>query len=231
MWSRMPAPSLVHGSHPAAPRWARRRKISTPFVTTSWVGGRRRSATKPSPQASRSSDGSYMPRAGGRPIVGSSVQKVDATRQLVRATDLPAQTRKAKVSFEDSPVASSLLLSSRLPSSPLVSPRSANAIHRPDAPNAPPIGLCGRRDRSPRSGSRAPSGRRIELLLAWNLGGARAGDRRDIGLGHGRHASRRPPSLSAFGHGGTRGADRPPGERPDRAPRSRRAGEPRRPRA
>src|SRR3954471_18425375 len=58
----MPAPSPVFCSAPRAPRWSRRISADRPLATTSWERRPCRSATKATPQASRSEDGSYSPR-------------------------------------------------------------------------------------------------------------------------------------------------------------------------
>ena len=54
IWTSMPAPSPTSGSAPTAPRWVRFSTIFRPSWTMRWDLRLRRSATNPTPQASRS---------------------------------------------------------------------------------------------------------------------------------------------------------------------------------
>ena len=60
-WSKMPAPSPVSGSQPHAPRWTRFSRICRPMLRIAWDASPRICATNPTPQASCSVAGSYIP--------------------------------------------------------------------------------------------------------------------------------------------------------------------------
>src|SRR5690606_20726465 len=62
----MPAPSPESGSDPVAPRCSRLRRTVRACSTRVWDASPVRVATKPTPQASCSSRGSYIPCAAGR---------------------------------------------------------------------------------------------------------------------------------------------------------------------
>ena len=65
---RIPAPSPLHGSHPAAPRCVRFSRSSSPFSTMSCDFRPLACAMKPMPHASCSFAGSYRPCFGGIPV-------------------------------------------------------------------------------------------------------------------------------------------------------------------
>ena len=65
-WERMPAPSPESGSEPVAPRCSRLRSTVSACSTSAWLASPVRVATKPTPQASCSLRGSYIPCAAGR---------------------------------------------------------------------------------------------------------------------------------------------------------------------
>ncbi len=62
----MPAPSPESGSEPVAPRCSRLRRTVSACSTSAWLASPVRVATKPTPQASCSLRGSYIPCAAGR---------------------------------------------------------------------------------------------------------------------------------------------------------------------
>lgn len=63
---RIPAPSPESGSEPVAPRCSRLRSTVSACSTSAWLASPVRVATKPTPQASCSLRGSYIPCAAGR---------------------------------------------------------------------------------------------------------------------------------------------------------------------
>lgn len=65
-WERMPAPSPESGSEPVAPRCSRLRSTVSAWSTRVWDASPVRVATKPTPHASCSLRGSYIPCAAGR---------------------------------------------------------------------------------------------------------------------------------------------------------------------
>ena len=66
-------------------------------------GGRRRSATKPSPQASCSSDGSYRPRSGGNGIVTSSIRMLTRRASWNGRLDSPNRINKYSICLSKCP--------------------------------------------------------------------------------------------------------------------------------
>ncbi len=84
-WDRMPAPSPESGSEPVAPRCSRFRSTVSACSTRVWVASPVRFATKPTPQASFSLRGSYMPCWAGRPSMGDQAVVLGPVAECVDA--------------------------------------------------------------------------------------------------------------------------------------------------
>lgn len=84
-WDRIPAPSPESGSDPVAPRCSRFRNTVRACSTSVWLASPVRLATKPTPQASCSLRGSYMPCWAGRPSMGDQAVVLRPVAECVDA--------------------------------------------------------------------------------------------------------------------------------------------------